>query len=367
MIRVLHIVSGMFLGGAQVMIMNIYRVIDREKIQFDFIVDHPDQQTYFEAEIKELGGRIYRMPRFKGYNIAEICNTWKIFFEEHPEYKILHSHVRSYASIYLPIAKKYGLKTIVHSHSISNGKGFTAIIKKIFQYPIRYQADYFLGCSREAGEWLFGKRIAGSGRYHVLLNGIDVEKFKYNAKAKQKLCKELKIGDKFVFGHVGRFHESKNHMFLLELYKILKIDFPKSKLVLVGDGGLRESIENRIRELDLEADVILTGNRGDVENFYSLFDCLLFPSKWEGFPVTIIEAQAAGLPCFISDTVTKTIKVSEQVTYLSIANGVSIWRNAISNTKFNKREELYQRGVADFDINITTKWITDFYKRIANE
>lgn len=364
--RVLQVIGSLERGGSQAMIMNIYRNINQDKVQFDFIIDRTEHMD-FEEEIKSLGGKIFIMPTFKGYNIVKVLEEWKRFFIQHPEYKILHSHVRSYASIYLPLAKKYGLKTIVHSHSTSNGSGLQAVVKRILQYPIRYQADYFLGCSKKAGEWLFGKKVVKSSRYHVLINGIDIEKFQYNIDAKQKLCKEFGIEDEFIFGHVGRFHESKNHGFLLELYKMLKEDFTNSKLVLVGDGELRESIEDRIRELELEKDVILTGAREDVEDFYSLFDCLLFPSKWEGLPVTVIEAQAAGLPCFVSDTVTQDIKFSEQVIYLPIVNGVSIWRNMINDTAFDRKEVLQRSNSIDFDINTTTEWMTDFYKRIANE
>ena len=140
-IRVLHMIAILEMGGSQSMVMNLYRAIDRKKVQFDFIVDHPDRDVELRKEIEALGGKIYMMPTFKGKNILEIKRTWNTFFNDHPEYKILHTHSRSYASVYLPIAKKHGLKTIAHSHSTSNGKGVGAFIKDLMQLPVRHQAD----------------------------------------------------------------------------------------------------------------------------------------------------------------------------------------------------------------------------------
>ena len=144
MIRILHVLGGLDRGGAETMVMNLYRAIDRSQIQFDFITHTNRPQAYTE-EIKALGGEIYYFPKFRGYNIFKLKKLWTDFFKKHPEYKILHSHVRSYASLYLPIAKRAGLKTIIHSHSTSNGKGLSSLVKRLMQYPLRFQADYFFG------------------------------------------------------------------------------------------------------------------------------------------------------------------------------------------------------------------------------
>ena len=211
-IRILHMIGSLDIGGSQAMVMNLYRNIEREKIQFDFIVDSPNEQ-YFVDEIKQLGGKIYSMPKFKGTNLFEMKTKWDRFFIEHPEYKILHSHVRSYASIYLPIAKKHGLKTIIHSHSTSNGKGFSALVKAVMQYPLRYQADYFFGCSKEAGVWLFGSKVANSDRFYILKNGIDINRFLFNKNKRKKIREQLKVSDStLVIGHVGRFNKAKNDL-----------------------------------------------------------------------------------------------------------------------------------------------------------
>lgn len=244
MIRVLHMIGSLEIGGSQAMVMNIYRNIDRSKIQFDFIVDHPEN-AFFSEEITQLGGKIYYFPSFKGNNYYEIKKTWNNFFKEHPEYKILHSHVRSYASLYLPIAKKYGLKTIIHSHSTSNGSGIKALVKQILQYPLRFQADYFFGCSKIAGEWLFGKKVVNSAKYYMVKNAINLNDYCSTDK-REYYRKMINAKDDIVFGHVGRLHEAKNHEFLLEVFKKIHFQNPNTKLVIIGEGELRSSIEKNI-------------------------------------------------------------------------------------------------------------------------
>lgn len=366
MIRVLHMIGSLNIGGSQAMVMNLYRNIDRSRIQFDFIIDRPNE-LYYANEITKLGGKIYTLPVFNGKNICEVKNSWKMFFEKHKEYKILHSHVRSYASIYLPIAKKYGLKTIIHSHSTSNGKGIKSYVKRVMQYPLRFQADYFMGCSELAGKWLFGSRITESNKYHMIQNAIDTEEYLVNPEIRQRYRKELDLDENIVYGHVGRFHESKNHMFLLDVFQGIHILQPESKLILVGDGELRSGIEKKIQELNLGDSVILMGNRNDVYKILMAFDCFLFPSRWEGLPVTVVEAQASGLHCLISDTITKDVNISELVSYLPIDCGVDMWIKTaidISKKRINVRDKIIKSG---FDVSQTTLWITEFYRKLQME
>jgi len=157
-IRVLQMIGSLNIGGSQAMILNLYEAIDRTKVQFDFILDEPTQRELADRVI-QLGGKIYEMPKFTGKNYFEVKRAWKSFFAEHPEYKILHSHVRSYASIYFPIARKYGVATIIHSHSTSNGSGLKSLAKAMLQRPIRHMADYLFACSSASGQWLYGKKV----------------------------------------------------------------------------------------------------------------------------------------------------------------------------------------------------------------
>lgn len=366
MIRILQMIGSLEIGGSQAMIMNIYKRLDRTKVQFDFIIDHP-KNKYYADEIKKLGGKIYVVPKFTGKNVVLIRKIWSRFFFKHPEYKILHSHVRSYASVYLDVAKKQGLKTIIHSHSTSNGSGFKSIIKKCLQYPLRYQSDYLFACSKIAGEWLYGKQACHKDNFYILNNAIDVTKYKINQDRRIRIRKELKVDSNFVFGHVGRLHEAKNHKFLLEVFHNVLKRKPESKLIIVGDGELRSEIEEKIRRLHLQDSIIMTGNRNDVPDLLMAFDAFLFPSKWEGLPVTVVEAQAASLPCFVSDTVTREVGISDLVHYLPINRGADYWCDAIINGNLNKKDVSKEIVAAGFDVKETAKWLTDFYMRIANE
>lgn len=365
-IRVLHVIGSLNIGGSQAMIMNIYRRIDKSKIQFDFIIDHPSH-LYFAKEIEEMGGRIYCLPPFNGLNTLVFLKEWNCFFKEHSEYRILHTHIRSYASLFLPIAKKYGLRTIVHSHSTSNGNGFGALAKKILQFPLRYQANYYLGCSREAGEWLFGKRIVNSEKYSMLKNAIDLSDYSISEQEKEAYYYDLGIPlDSTVFINVGRLHEAKNHMFLLDVYKQLCERLNNSVLLIVGDGELYENISGMIKQLGLEDKVKMLGARSDVSKLLCISNCFLFPSKWEGLPVTVVEAQAAGLPCYISDTVTKDVEISSLITYLPIDKGPDIWSEEIFKHKLAKINVIEDIKNAGFDVQESANHLCELYVRLLS-
>lgn len=367
MIRILQMIGSLTLGGSQSMIMNLYHYVDRSKIQFDFILDHPDE-LYLADEIKRLGGKIYFMPAFTGKNFIQIRTAWNQFFHFHSEYRILHSHVRSYASIYLPIAKKHGLITVIHSHSTSNGTGIQAVVKKILQYPLRYEADYFFGCSRLSGEWLFGSRVVNSNKYKTVKNAINVRKYMFDIDKRIKVQKKLGISEKnIVFGHVGRYHEAKNYPFLIDLFAKIRLRWENAKLILVGDGSLRNVIEDRIKEYRLEEDVLLLGMRNDICLLMQAMDVFLFPSKWEGLPITLVEAQASGLPCFVSDQITKEIGISELIQYLPINSGMEVWENAIYKADLSRKDVIFDIVRAGFDIRESGKWFTQFYTKIARE
>ena len=364
MIRILHVFGGLDMGGAETMIMNIYRNIDREKIQFDFVTHSGRNQAYV-SEIEQLGGKIYFFPKIRIYNLPLLINEWKAFFEKHKEYKILHSHVRSYASIYIPIAKKYGLKTIIHSHSTSNGKGMKSFVKAILQYPLRYEADYFMGCSKEAGEWLFGKRIVKSDRYFTIKNAIDTRRYSFDRVQRSILRNQFGIDESVkVFMHVGRLHEAKNHIFLLHVFAMLIKEIPNSMLLLVGDGELLSEIEKQIEQLNLKSNVKMLGARTDIPDILNAADVFLFPSKWEGLPVTVVEAQASGLPCFVSDKITKEVAISELVKFLPIYKGTQVWIDAIKETDLTRKNVIDKIIQAGFDIKKSVEWLTKFYEEI---
>ena len=364
MIRVLHVLGGLNRGGAESMVMNLYRNIDRSKIQFDFIIHTENHQDYTD-EIASLGGKIYHFPRFKGYNVSTLKRCWNTFFIEHPEYKILHSHVRSYASLYIPIAKKHGLKTIIHSHSTSNGKGFSSLVKRVMQSSLKRKADYLFACSKESGRWLYGDKAIQGDNYRMIPNAVDTEKFAYNPSVREEMRHSLGIADHItVYGHVGRLHPAKNHPFLLDIFHALHEKDPNTLLLIVGDGELRSEIEQKIQTLGIADCVKLLGSRGDVAELMQAMDIFLFPSRWEGLPVTVVEAQASGLPCYLSDTVTRDVNTSPLVSYLPITNGTTAWVDTILTSDNSRRDVIADIQSAGFDVTESAKTLTEFYEEI---
>lgn len=365
--RILHVIGSLGMGGSQAMVMSLYRAIDRQQMQFDFVLD-TQTEGVFENEIRQLGGRIYYVPKFNGRNGAKVRSAWHKFFREHPEYKILHSHVRSYASLYLPIAKKNGLKTVVHSHNTSNGKGIASVGKWLLQYPLRHQADYFFGCSEWAGQWLFGKKVVKSDRYYMLKNAVDMDRFAFRPEIRQQIRQELGAEESTrVLGHVGRMNVQKNHAFLLRAFRDMVDAHPDTLLVLLGDGELREAVEKQIRELSLEKHVRVLGVKENAQEYMSAMDALLLPSLHEGLPVVVVEAQAAGLPCLIADTITREVALSELVHYLPINEGTEPWVKAMDEVDFARKdvaEALAQQG---FSVTHTAKWLCRFYQEILDK
>lgn len=355
-IRILQVMAGMNRGGAETYVMNLYRNIDREKVQFDFIL-HTEKECAFNEEIRQLGGNIYSVPRYNGKNHLKYKQSWEHFFNDHNEHKIIHAHVRSTASIFLQIAKNHNRITISHSHNTSSGKGFEAFFKDVLQLPLRYTADYMFACSQMAGEWLFGKKITKKNNYKVWNNAIETEKYSWNIDTRIKVRAELKIPkDAFVIGHVGRFHEQKNHDFLIDIFKELKINRPNSFLLLVGEGALRDKIENKIDIYELRDSVILTGIRSDVPDILQAMDVFLFPSLHEGLPVTLIEAQAAGLPCVISNTITSEVAITKLIDFVALNENIKVWSNKVIEHSKMKREITYNQIVeAGYDIKSVAK------------
>lgn len=349
------------------MIMNLYRNIDRTRLQFDFIIDHTEDCTY-GAEIEALGGKIYVLPTFKLKNLLIYKKAWKDFFRQHPEYEIIHGHVRSTASIYLGIAKKYGLVTIAHSHSTSSGYGIQALIKNFLQYFIRYKADFLLACSKGSGEWLYGKKACNRDNFMIVNNAINTSKFAFNIDARNRVRNEFNLESKLVIGHVGRFIAAKNHSFLIDIFKAVHDKNTDTVLLLVGDGELRHAAEERVKELGLSDSVIFTGTRNDTPDLLQAMDVFLFPSIYEGLPVTLIEAQASGLPCIISDSITSEVCVTPIIKYVSLTKLPSQWAEIVISAERGERGgmEHYLKN-SGYDIEDSALKLSTFYESLERK
>lgn len=345
------------------MIMNLYQHMDKERVQFDFVVDHPEYDSYLPL-IESLGGKVYTMPMFNGRNISEVKSAWSQLFYTHPEYSVLHSHARSYASIYLPIARKHGLKTIIHSHNTSNGRGISSFAKSILQYPLRFQSDFYFGCSQAAGRWLFGDRVVTSDCFFVLNNAIDAAKYRYNSTVRKEYRKKFGIKNENVFLQVGSLSNQKNHRFSLEVFKKLCLKQPDSKLFIAGVGEKEELIRDKIEEYQLDRNIVLLGRRNDVEKLLQMADCYIMPSIYEGLSVAAVEAQASGITCILSDVVSKEVKITDVCEFLPLDEDVWIER---LNSSFRREDTYSQVKNAGYDIMDTSKWLMDFYERISKD
>ncbi len=341
-IRVLQVLGRLDRGGAETMVMNLYRCIDRTKMQFDFVIHTEDMCDYTE-EIKALGGKIYAMERFQASTVCSYCRSWRVFFREHPQYRIIHGHMRSTASLYLYEAKKAGLVTIVHSHNTSSGRGISAVVKNMLQYPLRYEADYLFACSVSAGIWLYGKRACRKENFRLLANGISPERFRFDELVRKDKRGELlravetvpgtaaggeaaqDAQDVTVFLHIGRLEEQKNHLFLLRVMKAVVEKRKNAVLLLCGAGPLEEKIKETAGRYGLGDCVRFLGVRDDVPLLMQAADGMLFPSLFEGLPVTLIEAQAAGLPVLMSDRITKEVILTDLVKEMPLSESPQRW------------------------------------------
>lgn len=362
MIRVLHVVTYMGIGGLETMLMNYYRHIDREKIQFDFLV-HRDFEAAYDQEIMKLGGRIYRLPRLNPISLS-YKKKLDQFFADHREYKIIHSHLDCMSAIPLKVAKKYNIPVrIAHSHSSSQTKDKKYFLKLYYKNKIKKYATELFACSQAAGQWMFN-----TNHFHVLNNAIDADQYKYNPMVRAAERKNFGITEEtMVIGHVGRFAPPKNHKYLIELFDVVRKIIPNTILLLIGDGELRSQAESRVKELGLGGKVIFTGQRTDVSQLLQAMDVFVFPSIYEGLPVSLIEAQAAGLPCLISDKVPIECKKTDLVKQIPL-NDINKWVESIINAKKIMRQDTSDEiKRAGFDINISANKLEDFYFSVYSQ
>lgn len=359
-IRVLHVIGIMNRGGAETMIMNLYRNIDRDKIQFDF-VENSHEKGIFENEILSLGGRVFHCPKFSG-NAFAYMQWWNTFFDEHEnEFAFVHGHIGSTAAMYLLSAKKHGIKTIAHSHNTyTRDFRFKQFRYQILSYPTRFVADYFFACSERAGISRYGRRTS----FQVIRNAVDSQEFQYKEGLRETLRRELHINSNaLVFGHVGRFQTQKNHTFLINIFRtICRID-KNAVLLLAGDGPLRLEIEKETEALGIKEHVRFLGVREDIPALLCCMDLMIFPSLFEGLPVTLIEAQCSGLRCMISDRISdECILADDLVTYMSLDENAEEWANkAIDLCEYERYSHSDVVKKAGFDIKENAKWLQSFY------
>ena len=357
-IRILNIVPNMRAAGIESFIMNVYRNIDRNKVQFDFLV-HNKKREFFDDEIESLGGKIYRLSLKDDKNILKYIKDLNCFFKNHQEYKIIHGHMQSMMPLYLYLAKKNNIPVrIAHSHNGNYEKTLKGFILHLFSRFSKFFSTDNWACSEIAGKYLFGEK-----KFKVIYNGIDIKRFEFNEEVREQKRKELNIDDDiFVIGHIGRFELQKNHEFIIDLFNKICKSKSNVRLLLVGEGTLEEKIRDKTKKLNLENKVLFLGVRKDVNQLYQAMDLFILPSLYEGLPVVGVEAQISGLPCFFSNNITREVKISEETFFEKINNSeIEIWKKNILE-KINENNDRKRKIFDDkFDIKKIVEEICELY------
>ena len=351
--RILQVVTYMGRGGIETMLMNYYRQMDRTKIQFDFLV-HRDFEADFDREIEALGGRIYRVPPMNPLKPS----YWKAlddFFRAHP-YEIVHCHLNYKSGVVLAAAKRAGVPVrVAHAHIASMQKNWTVFARKLMGLLIPRTATHCLTCGQEAGKAVFGKMP-----FAFMANALHAERFRFSEAVRRSKREELNLQDAFTLLHVGRFDPQKNHNFLLDLFAEVRRRDPRAVLLLAGDGPLRPEMEQKAAALPAGS-VRFLGVRKDIPDLLQAGDVFVFPSTFEGLPVTMIEAQAAGLPCVMSANITDECVVTELVKVLPI-DDPAVWADAILAAKGTPRtDRLADIQQSGYDITTAADKLTRFY------
>ncbi|WP_395044875.1 glycosyltransferase [Flavobacterium sp.] len=365
-IRVLQLFTIMNLGGAETNVMNYYRKLDASKIQFDFAV-HRQEIGAYESEISILGGKIHRFIPLNPMKLKAYIKQIELFFDEN-NYDIIHGQCSELGYYFYKEAHKRKVPVIIaHGHN-SNPK---LDIKSPFRWfwkkrMMQYVNEYFT-CGYEASIWLFGKKNANKA--FTMTNAIDSSLFAFNVEKAAKMKLELQTQNAINIIHVGRFNEQKNHDFLIDIFnEVLKLE-PNCKLFLVGDGELKSQIQNKVTKLEINDKVVFLGLRSNVNEILQAMDVFLFPSFFEGLPVSLVEAQASGTQCVISNGIpTEAILISDNVTVISLKESALSWAKKIVTLNIQSKKDVSQLIIdKGYDINKNVTILENKYIQLLSK
>ncbi len=353
-IRILHCVAGLNRGGYETFLLNIFKKIDRNKVQFDFLYSFDGS---YKKEILELGGKVYQIPFITKVGPFAYEKSVSDFLKEHKEYKIVHSHMDKFSGLIMKVAKKNNIPVrISHAHNIKNEGGLAyQLVKNYFGMMINSNATDLLACSKDASDWMFKNR---SNEALVIKNGIDLKRFSRNEKIKHEFIEKFELQNKFLIGNIARFTHQKNHEFLIEVFSKCLEKNKNAHLLLAGDGQLFYKMQEKIKAMNLQDDITLLKEINDVSPFLNSLDVYVMPSKFEGLGISLIEAQAMKLPCVISDKIPKEAIVSANVRVLSLNDKKEIWVDAILSSEY---KECVSKDIEKFDIENVSALMQEYY------
>lgn len=357
-VRVLHVFAALDSGGVSNFVMNLYRALDTDRVQFDFAMTSGEKALY-DDEVKKRGGRVFYFDASRSLS----SNLYGILREKGP-FAAVHSHLFFYSGLVLAAARTAGVPVrIAHAHNAHTGESRSLLrvaYEKGMQGLIRMNATHLLGCSEKACRYVFGDRIMRDPRARVIPDGIDCARFAFDPAARQEIRDRYGLGEKFVAGHVGHFNPAKNHEKILSVFQKVLERRPDAALLLVGDGELEEQVREKAKEMGLGGSVVFAGAHKDVERYYQAMDVFLFPSRYEGFGMAMIEAQAGGLACIASDVVTLETNADGRAIYLPLDLSDEVWADHV--LKAPERSSLFCGRVCDrFGVSRTAADLMKIY------
>ena len=365
-IKVLQVMGIVESGGVEAVIMNYYRHIDKTEVQFDFVM-HKGSNSDYIAEVKSMGAKVYEVTPYSN-PIRFIQEVYSII--KKGNYQIVHSNMNALSVFPLFAAYLAGVPVrILHNHSTdTKAEPLRTFVKHLLRPFARFFANEYWACSKLAGEWMYGKQAVADGRVTIINNAIDLKQFAFDEAKRKKLRKELGLQDCFVIGHVGRFMKQKNHDFLVAIFAEVAKKQDNAKLLLIGDGPLREQIENKVKTLGLDEKVTFTGVRSDVADLYNAMDVFCFPSLYEGLGMVAVEAQANGLPVISSTEVPQEAKISDAIKFEALSNTKSFWVRDILDCVNQRNIGSIGAEISnsEFDIRVEAEKLENKYKNITN-
>ncbi|WP_137790962.1 glycosyltransferase family 1 protein [Bacillus sp. E(2018)] len=364
MIKILHVVSGLGSGGVETMLYNYYLIMDRTKIQFDFIVHDPNYGE-LESKFENLGCKIYHVTPKKDSFIKNANELYQII--HNGKYDIVHSHQNLSSFLALLIAKITKVRVrIAHSHVWYI---YESWFQKLTRYPFKLLTKYFstdwFACSKDASEWLFGDK-ENSNRLYIINNAIDIQKYQFNDETRKEVRSYYGWEDNFVVGNVARFFPEKNHSFLIDIFKEIHNDCPNAILLLIGGEGNDDNLRNKVNHLGLSDKILFFGVRNDVHILMQAMDVFILPSKFEGFGMVFVESQAASLKTYASTAVPTETKITDLIEYISLNDSPSLWaKKVLSNHQKYERHSVFKDLInSGFDIKSEALKLTNIYQSI---
>ena len=369
MIRVLHILGNADVGGLSTVVLNYMKCIDQSQIHFDFALAGGELGVNGKKMI-EMGARYYQLP-LKSESIQTFRNAlFDLLTKEH--FDVVHVHGNSTSFVALQVAQKAGVKyRFAHAHTTMIGGGWKTMVRRLTGWVLNYHyATHVIGCGKLAGDSIFGKKHMKTTKASVLPNAIDTKIFCFNEQVREEMRTELGIGNRYAIGIIGRLAHEKNHTFALDVIKKVHANNDNIVLFIIGTGELDSMLECTIFDSQMDSYVKMLGRRTDMARLYQAMDCCILPSLYEGFPMTGVEAIAAGLPLIISDTVTDELKFGSAVKYLPLKQEAwveEILKRANINDTDLRAERSKEAADNGFDINVTSKQLENLYLACTGE